>query len=410
MATASSPDTDVRAVFQRVVDLQTGRTAGFEALARGPEGSPLESPLELFAAARAEGRTAELELACQQAAVGAAAAAGLAAPLGLFVNVEPELISRATAATHLPVWEEARKRGPVVVELTERALTAHPAELLHGVDRLRELGCLIALDDVGSDPRSLALMPFLRPDIIKLDLRLVQQRPSQEIAEVVHAVLAEAERSGAAVVAEGLETDEHLETALAFGATHGQGYRFGRPEPLRLDGELSGLPAAPRAPEPIRAPTPFDLVEAAGAPIRRARKRLLVQIASRLESQAALLGAQAVLLATFEHARYFVEPARSRYERAGREAAFVAIFGEGLEVAPAPGVRGQPLHSSEPLRSVWDVAVVSPHFAACMVSRDLGDTGVPDEDRRFAFTVVYDRPLAVAAARLLMARVKPVDP
>ncbi|MBA3867218.1 MAG: hypothetical protein H0X42_12895 [Solirubrobacterales bacterium] len=84
---------------------------------------------------------------------------------------------------------ELLKRGggfPVVIELTERALTARPTELLSLVDRL-------------------ALMPFLRPDVIKLDLKLMQDRPSREIAEVVHAVNAESERTGSLVLAEGIE-------------------------------------------------------------------------------------------------------------------------------------------------------------------------------------------------------------
>nr|MDQ3342471.1 EAL domain-containing protein [Actinomycetota bacterium] len=41
--------------------------------------------------------------------------------------------------------------------------------------RLREAGWGIALDDVGAEPASLALLPFVQPDVVKLDLRLVQR-------------------------------------------------------------------------------------------------------------------------------------------------------------------------------------------------------------------------------------------
>ncbi len=74
-------------------------------------------------------------------------------------------------------------------------------------------------------------MPLLRPDVIKLDLRLVQRQPDAEIAEIVNAVNTQAERTGAIVLAEGIETDEHLATARALGATLGQGWLFGRPGP-----------------------------------------------------------------------------------------------------------------------------------------------------------------------------------
>jgi len=49
----------VHAVFQPLVDLDTGVTVGFEALARGPAGSALANPAALFEAAYAAGRVAE---------------------------------------------------------------------------------------------------------------------------------------------------------------------------------------------------------------------------------------------------------------------------------------------------------------------------------------------------------------
>jgi hypothetical protein len=53
------------------------------------------------------------------------------------------------------------------------------------------------------------------------------------------------------------------------------------------------------------------------------------------------------------------------------------------------------------------VVVVSPHFAAALVSRDLGDDG-PDSKRRFDYAVTYDRTLVVDVARDLMRRVQPL--
>jgi EAL domain-containing protein (putative c-di-GMP-specific phosphodiesterase class I) len=87
-------DGSVRSVFQPIVELDTGRVVAYEALARGPQG-PLERPDQLFAAAREAGRLAELDAACRKAALTGALAVGLAAPLTLFVNVEPEVLDRA---------------------------------------------------------------------------------------------------------------------------------------------------------------------------------------------------------------------------------------------------------------------------------------------------------------------------
>jgi EAL domain-containing protein (putative c-di-GMP-specific phosphodiesterase class I) len=392
-------------VFQPLVDLYTGEILGFEALARGPEG-PLQRPDQLFAAARAEGRLVELDRACRRAAVVAAYHAGLREPSTLFVNVEPEVVGLG-----LDDGEPEAARLPdgmrLVVEVTERALTSRPADLLPMIERLRAQGIGIALDDVGVDRRSLALMPFLRPDVIKLDLRLTQDPPSEEIAAVHNAVSAHAERTGASVVAEGIETEEHAERARAMGASVGQGWLYGRPCPLP-----SPLPE-PLRPVPIferrlaEAPTPFRSIEGL-RPRRRGTKRLLLEISRELERQAETLGDSAVLISTFQHARHFTTRSAGLYETLARQLAFVGALGEGIPPNPVPMVRGGTIGSRDPLGNEWDIVVISPHFAAAFTALDLGDRDVADMDRRFDFQLTHDRDLAVRAARALMSRIEPV--
>lgn len=94
----------VRSVYQPILDLDTGRVVACEALARGPQG-PLANPNELFAAARSEGRLAELDAACRVAASRGAVEHGLLAPLTLFVTVEPEVLD--SARTCCP-WRSCR--------------------------------------------------------------------------------------------------------------------------------------------------------------------------------------------------------------------------------------------------------------------------------------------------------------
>ena len=178
------------AVFQPVIELDTGATVGFEALARGPAGSDLERPDQLFAAARQTGLLRKLDTACRTAAVDRARLAGGGRPWTLFLNVEPETLDGG------PFGEPDLPFG-AVLELTERELAARPAELLATVARVRECGWGVALDDVGADPASLALLPLVQPDVIKLDLRLIQDRPDASITAIMHAVQAEAERFGA---------------------------------------------------------------------------------------------------------------------------------------------------------------------------------------------------------------------
>ncbi len=83
----------------------------------------------LFATARSAGRVHELDRLCQARALESALDAGLAAPFGLFVNVEPAAVNRIEPPTAL--LAALRERGiGLVFELTERALTADPARLL----------------------------------------------------------------------------------------------------------------------------------------------------------------------------------------------------------------------------------------------------------------------------------------
>jgi EAL domain-containing protein (putative c-di-GMP-specific phosphodiesterase class I) len=205
----------LRTVFQPIVDFDAAAVVGYEALVRGPAGSELESPGALFTAAREQGRLADLDRACRALAVSSAVANGLLAPLLVFVNVEPEVLDASPHADLLEIAHAAPGDLRVVFEITERAIAARPAELLHAVARIRSQGWAIALDDVGADPSSLAFMSLLRPEVVKLDLRLIQRRPNSEIAAIMHAVNAYTESSGALLLAEGIETEEHLASARA---------------------------------------------------------------------------------------------------------------------------------------------------------------------------------------------------
>src|SRR5215469_2971991 len=77
-------------LFQPVVDGATREAYGFEALTRGPPGSPLHSPAALFAAAAAEGRSTDLERACLRSALRSFHALQIEGKL--FVNVLPETL------------------------------------------------------------------------------------------------------------------------------------------------------------------------------------------------------------------------------------------------------------------------------------------------------------------------------
>ena len=383
-------------VFQPIVDLCTARVHAYEALARGPRGHHLESPAAMFAAARSCGMSSALDATCLRGAVGAARAGGLTPPWTLFVNIEPDSRSAdvfAALATTPTL--------PVVVELTERALTDAPAEVLETVRQIRRLGFGVALDDVGVNSDSLALLPFIVPDVIKLDATLVQRPPDEHTASVFSAVAAEVERTGCIVVAEGIETAEHLQAARALGAHLGQGWLFARPGPLPTP--LSDPPRAPlrlgAAVPPRPDLTPFGVV-AVSREVRTTNKALLLAMSKHLERQAAATGDSFLVLATFQTAAAFARAAQ-RYTALAETNTYVAVFGSGITDHPARGVRGIDVGPEEPLSDEWDVVVIGPHFAVVLAARPT----TTSPGARWDYVLSYDRSLAVRAASTLMNRI-----
>ncbi|WP_138757958.1 diguanylate cyclase domain-containing protein [Modestobacter altitudinis] len=401
----------VHSVYQPIVELDSGRIVAYEALARGPQG-PLHTPDALFAAARTAGRLSHLDALCRAAALRGAVAAELGPPLTVFVNVEPEVLESAPLEELLAIATTAPAGLRVVVEITERALATRPADLLRAVERVREVGWGIALDDVGADSMSLAFMPLLRPDVIKLDLRLVQERPGPAVAEIMNAVNGYAERTGAVILAEGIEDEAHLAMASALGASLGQGWHFGRPAATAVPGRPVGRLLLPSAGTPAVDPadSPFSCLPA-GTQLRTAPKALLIELSKHLERQAMRLGETCVVAATFQEARHFTPATALRYRDLVARTGFVCALGEDLPVEPLPGVRGAALAPDDPVRGEWDVVVLSPHFSAALLARDLGDGG-PDLQRRYEYALTYERRTVERAGVSLVARVaaQPVPP
>ena len=256
----------------------------------------------------------------------------------------------------------------MVVELTERALTERPAEVLAAVAWLRERGCGIALDDVGVDERSLALMPFLAPDVIKLDMSPDPgPRPTTGRGARVNAVAAEAERSGACCSPRASRPRSTSPRARAVGATLGQGWLFGRP------GAAAGRRRRPTPSTACRCARTSrcrrHAVRADRRPrrVRRGDKRLLLALSRQLEAEASTLGGEAVVLATFQDAAVLHPAKPRRYEALARSAALVGALGLGLGREPAAASAAPACARTTALLGEWDVVVIGPHFAGAFV-------------------------------------------
>jgi EAL domain-containing protein (putative c-di-GMP-specific phosphodiesterase class I) len=196
----------LRTEFQPIVNVGSRAVAGYEGLVRGPAGSAVESPTVLINTAYRQNRVVEFDWTARAAASRAALAAGLTDEL-LFLNIEPLALASDCPPQFLPEIEEAFDRFRVVLEVTERSLDRDPSTLLEGIDRQRPSVSGMALDDVGADVRTLSMLPALEPDVIKLDLKVTQGSPSREAVKVLEFAYEEVERTGATILAEGVETE-----------------------------------------------------------------------------------------------------------------------------------------------------------------------------------------------------------
>ena len=140
-------------------------------------------------------------------------------------------------------------------EITETALIGNLSEARRFCDRIRDLGCQLALDDFGSGYASFRYLKQFPIDLVKIDGEYVAElayNPQDQV--LVRALVQVCQAYGIHTVAEFVQDERTLRLLREFGVDYAQGYLIGRPEPV--DGLLSGRcrAAAPPARTRLRRP------------------------------------------------------------------------------------------------------------------------------------------------------------
>ena len=223
----------IRTVWQPVVELESGATHGFEALARGPKDSMFEMPRAMFALSGRVGASGDLDRVCRASAF--REGTGVASGHKLFVNVLPSTLSGSGWSTgEVPALLAAAGRVPsdVVVEVSERAIGPDAASLASAWDALRDEGFALALDDVGTGRDGGEALDRLRPDYLKVDASVVRGIDLNLVKQEIFATIARTgDTIGARLVAVGVESAEEATTLRQLGARYAQGYHFAGPAP-----------------------------------------------------------------------------------------------------------------------------------------------------------------------------------
>ena len=245
---------DLGILFQPIVRLADGAVVGHEALARPPGFGPTDSVEDLFDEAHRTGRIRDLDWLCRRLAV-AAVPWPVARDWTLFLNVSavPLLDPVHGVDQMLMVLEAAGASArQVVLEITERELISDMARVRAVLAAYREEGFRFAVDDVGEGHSTLELLAAARPEFIKIARSLTMTAAHSSSRAAIRAAVAFAQVGGAAVIAEGVESDYAASQMIAMGVELGQGMWLGRPgDPP--PGQLSGQPVelVPAARRPV---------------------------------------------------------------------------------------------------------------------------------------------------------------
>ena len=221
---------------QPKIDLATGAVTGVEALVRWqhPEHGLL-FPDAFIPLVERYGLARPLTLEVLDLALAARDAWSRA---GFDLQIAVNLTAADVLDARLP--DDVRRRletwrvpaGALKLEITENTLMLDPARTLDVLAQLSELGVGLSLDDFGTGYSSLAYLKRLPVRELKIDRSFVMaMTESSDDDVIVHSTARLGRNLGLNVVAEGVETAEHLERVRAYGCDVAQGYFFSRPLP-----------------------------------------------------------------------------------------------------------------------------------------------------------------------------------
>lgn len=219
----------IRTVFQPVVHLDSKKIIAYEAFSRGPKG--IEDPETLFKIACEGDCVWKLDQACREKAF--ISAKGLPADF-LFINIFPHAIGDPDLKNIGDSLSLAQsKLGPeqLIFDVSEQSMVEDFELFPTMLHYLKTIGFKVCIDDAGSGYYGgLELMARAKPDFVKIDIHLIRDIDSDDIKQdLVETIVKFANKAGAFVSAEGIETTNELRKVKEIGVQFGQGHLFAEP-------------------------------------------------------------------------------------------------------------------------------------------------------------------------------------
>jgi PAS domain S-box-containing protein len=227
---------EFRVHYQPIVSLQTGKITGFEALTRWQRPEGVLSPIAFIAVAEETGLIIPmnrqlLREACEHLRSWQSQFPS-SPPLTMSVNItsrefaQPDLISEVRKSLE----QTGIDPGCLQFEIIETIAMGDAEKSGHVLAQLKALGVRLSIDDFGTGYSSLCRLRRIPVDTLKIDRAFISNMESDpENREIVRAIIVLAHNLGLKVVAEGTETEEHVNLLRQLNCEMAQGYFFSRP-------------------------------------------------------------------------------------------------------------------------------------------------------------------------------------
>ncbi len=229
--------------FQPIIDLRNSEVFAHEALVRGMGG---ESAASVLSNVNEDNRY-RFDQECRRKAIRLASERGMQSSLS--INFLPNAVyepANCLRATLLAAQKFDFPRERIIFEITENERIVDPAHLIQIIQEYRSQGLRTAIDDFGAGYSGLNLLASFQPDLVKLDMGLVQGiHGDRKRIAILRYTVDMCRDLGIEVIAEGIEEEADLHVLEECGVYLVQGYLFAKPAfealpdwQLPLDGRL----------------------------------------------------------------------------------------------------------------------------------------------------------------------------
>lgn len=228
---AMDSDDSIEMHYQPITNLETGEALYYEALLRIRDGDNLIMPSTVFPIIHERRLEAEFDIVILGKIAKDIEAGKIPKGKGITFNVSGPGVVDPLVLQKINSLAVYLKQYTLIIEVTETALITQLHLASSILNKLRQTGFKIALDDFGSGYSSLSYLSNMPVDCVKFDVSLIRQLfENNRQSIIIENLAAMVVKAGYDLVAEGVETEEILERIVKLGFKRGQGFLFGRPE------------------------------------------------------------------------------------------------------------------------------------------------------------------------------------